>query len=186
MKGLIYFGMTSETTPSPYTVIFSSKFATGPGDFAPCNAFNNNYMKCWISSNGSAATTDVEYIGIDTGASTTITGYAVLASTGWADPVNWTFEGSNSGTFTDNGGGAFILDTQTSGPTTFDGTTMVPRVISLGGSVSYRYYRLRITLRSSATYVGVRDLQLYCDLGGGGGGGTGIKRAKCITGPLGV
>ncbi len=71
-------------------------------------------------------------------------------------PITWTLQGSNNGTFTDNSGGPFIVDTR---------TTITPKrgmaFACNGATGSHRYYRLNITATGNGSAPTLGMLQLY-------------------------
>lgn len=149
--------MTAASTPSPFVVTKSTEFSS---TFAAWKAWSMKHgtSDCWLAN----ATTG--WVAIDLGASLTIAGY-MIASCGFnvnANPKTWTFQGSNDGS------SWTTLDTQTNytsfSPVSFSQFT-------LGSSVSYRYYKLDVTVNNgNASFMGTGPIVLVLPTPSAGGG----------------
>ena len=144
--------MTSETVPSG-TVTKSSEYSSG---YASWKAFDDDFdgPTGWIT--GAGVTTGFIQYQFTSGqviAQYTITNddsFTVRA----ADPVNWTFQGSN------NGSSYTTLDTQTG--QTF--TSGVKKLYPISNTTSYTYYKIDITLNNGHTYVGFAEMEMMAVL----------------------
>ncbi len=108
-------------------------------------AFRNNPQEFWTASVVSPWNVSLD---LSVGNAQTVLSYGFRSVWSGSDtpsniPVSWTLQGSNTGTFTDNGGGPFILDTRT-GVTVSRGYAF-----NVASPASYRYYRLNITATNS-------------------------------------
>lgn len=83
--------------------------------------------------------------------------YEVYSNSGTSNPKDWTFEASFDGTFTDNGGGAFVLDTQTNQ----DPDTLIEYTITSNKDY-YRFYRWNVTDNNGgSTYTSITNFNVY-------------------------
>ena len=148
----VYFditpNMTSNNTPSPYVVAYSSQFdASHTGFYAFDGIIDNTHR--WASSTLPA------WIRFDFGTAKTIKRYAI---TGMVDssvvnqnPKIWTFEGSNNAT------NWTVLDTQTDIINWSLGET---KIFDITNDNSYRYYRLNITDANGQTFTSIVELEM--------------------------
>lgn len=134
--------MTSANTPSG--VVTASGFSVGSD---PYKAFNRNSGDGWLVSSSSG------WIQYDFGVSTLVYAYKIYAnnSTG---PHTFTFLGSDTGSFS---GEEHTLDTQTS---ITDNGTVTGNLFNLSSPVSYRYYRLNITVGGGSN-TSIAEIEMY-------------------------
>jgi len=133
--------MTSNTSPSGYTVAASTTVATA--GFEPWRAFDRQVGRGWLSGNGSGLP---GWLSIQLASAFTAVSYQLQASNLSADlveqPSAWTIEGSNDGMTWD------ILDTRTG-----EGSWSVSeiRTYTFSNSTAYLYYRINVTAISGAS-----------------------------------
>jgi hypothetical protein len=143
------FNVTGGFNTYNWTVGGNTYVTSSSGDNLPSwYAFAGNPQLYWQSSGGSPW-----YVQIDLGTATPPT----VLSYGWrlaydsgdnfvqnGNPASYQLQASNNGTFTDNGGGPFVVDDRTGG----NALTSWKRGVAFncnGATGSYRYYRMYIT-----------------------------------------
>ena len=125
--------LTSNTTPAPYVVTYSSLYSTSyPGYYA----FNKNTWDFWHSAAALPA-----WLAIDLGSSKVVGKYRVAKRSDFHIPYDWYFQGSS------NGSTWVTLHTVTSAAYTGIWTQYyyIPSI----NLAPYRYYRIYVTRTSS-------------------------------------
>lgn len=142
--------LTSNTTPSPYEVTYSSAFSTSYGYKAFDNTIGADYK--WLA-NGATG-----WLKIDIGSGNTVVigAYTIQDNNegGYQtrNPKSWTLEGSN------NDINYTIIDTQSNITWTLNEKKTF--VLSTRPA-AYRYFKLNVTANNGDTYLAIGEMELY-------------------------
>ena len=158
---LLTSAMTSNSTPSPYSVTASSVYqgSTNIVDGLPyydsfrafdqkSSAFGDN---AWLTNNVSTGWIAI-YLGGTSSAATSyqITNWDSVPST--SAPKNWTFEGSNDGS------SWTVLDTQSNQSWTSSYQT---QTYTISNTTSYTWYRLNVSANNGFTDLAIHEIAIY-------------------------
>jgi hypothetical protein len=135
--------LTSDTTPSPYVVTYSSLYGAS---YAGYKSFNDNTSDFWHSATGLPA-----WIAINLGSQKVITKYRIAQRSGLHIPYDWLFQGSNDG--------SSWTTLETVVDASYIGVWTGYHFVDFGKIGAYQYYRLYIT-RTSSTYANVAEIEL--------------------------
>lgn len=161
--------MTTNSLPTPYVASASSEFGAGSAAY---KAFDGGLgaSQNWISNATSSG-----WLKIDVGSvnANKLYSYKVYSNnagdTQNRSPKTWTFEGSNTGSFS---GEQVVLDTQNDQSAWVAGEGREFPLDQSNMGTAYRYFRSNISANNGDTYLEVGELYLYKAEGGPVGGGS--------------
>jgi hypothetical protein len=154
---LLTSAMTSNSTPSPYSVTASSVYqgATNIGDGLPYydsfRAFDQRSAgdNAWLTNNASTGWIAI-YLGGGTATSYQVTNWDSAYNT--SAPKNWTFEGSNDDS------SWTVLDTQSNQSWTSSYQT---QTYTISNTTSYKWYRLNVSANNGFSMLAVHEIVIY-------------------------
>lgn len=147
--------MTADNAPSPFITSASSVYDSNYPAWKAFNRVISGNYQSWVSARG--VTTG--WLKVDLGTQIKIEKYSLTLgdqSSAWvtAMPKRWTFEGSNTGSFS---GEQVVLDTRTNET----GWSMnEKREYTFQNNSKYRYYRINITENNgNSSYVVITEME---------------------------
>jgi len=176
--------MSSNTTPTGYSTIFSTEYSNF---YRAWQAFNpmlaGGVSDCWASSTGVTPAAP-QWLGITLPEAKTVTGYAIQNRIGDVNnyPTKWRFQGSNDDGTTWENIVPEIADT--------DGTVGKVRTFTVNPTKAYRSYRVYITEQAgvNTSFVAIQKMYLYSSgkllfLDENGTTGYGLNGGALVTYP---
>jgi hypothetical protein len=141
--------MTSNTTPSPYSVSASNEL-----NGAAWLAFDRNTATAWSTTSGAGGVANIIF-DFSAGDTRVLKAYSIYtpSTNPGNNPRTWTFDGSN------NGSTWITLDTVSLGSSI--GASSVYNSSILANTTAYRYYRLNVTTTTNVGGVQVGELALW-------------------------